>query len=321
MASDAILELDRLETRIRTESGTVHPLRGVSFTLERGRVLALLGESGSGKSITLKSILRVLPQRSTEYSGRVLLEGVDLLTVSEGSMANVRGDHIAMVYQDPVSTLDPVYPVGKQIVETIRRHQGLDAKTAQAHAIELLAKLGIPSPATRLRAYPHEMSGGMCQRVMIAIALACKPSVLLADEPTSALDVTVQAQILDLLRELVRGSDTALIIVTHDVGVAAELADEVAVMYAGQIVERGSATAVLESPQHPYTRALIAANVTDETSGELPVIPGQPPDIRHLPRGCAFAARCAYASARCDDEPPIVRTALDHEVRCVLAAG
>lgn len=300
--------------------GKIRPLRGVSFHAEAGRVLAILGESGSGKSLTLKSIMRVLPRNAARLEGSVNFNGRELLDASERTMREIRGDRIAMIYQDPVAALDPIFTVGSQITETIRRHRKVSRAAAEATAIQLLDELGIPSPAERMGAYPHEMSGGMCQRIMIAIALACSPDLLLADEPTSALDVTVQAQIVNILRAFVNDSGAALVVVTHDVGVAAELADDVAVMYAGQVVEFGPALAVLEHPRHPYTEALIASNVTMETEGRLPAIRGAPPDGRSIPEGCVFRPRCPRAEARCEELPPNVRVLAGHRARCFRAA-
>ncbi|OAI39072.1 hypothetical protein AYO38_08355 [bacterium SCGC AG-212-C10] len=319
-SGDAVLSVRDLNLTLRTSGGPVNPLRGVSFGVEPGRVLAILGESGSGKSLTLKSILRVLPARIAELQGSVTFKGEELLTASEKQMRTVRGDRIAMIYQDPVAALDPIFTVGSQITETIRRHRDVSKAEARALAIKQLGELGIPSPEQRMTAYPHEMSGGMCQRIMIAIALACRPDVLLADEPTSALDVTVQAQIIGILREFVRSSNAAVIVVTHDVGVAAELADDVAVMYAGQVVEMGPVSDVLEHPRHPYTSALISSNVTLDTTGRLPAIAGVPPDPKNMPTGCAFRFRCERADVDCHAAPPVVQISRGHEARCFKAS-
>lgn len=319
-AGEAVLDVRELSLTLRAVGGHVKPLRGVSFAVQPGRVLAILGESGSGKSLTLKSILRVLPGPSAQLQGSVLFRGAELLTASERHMRTVRGNRIAMIYQDPVAALDPIFTVGSQIVETIRQHRNVSRDEARSLAIRQLGELGIPSPEQRMGAYPHEMSGGMCQRIMIAIALACRPDVLLADEPTSALDVTVQAQIVSILRNFVETSGASVVVVTHDVGVAAELADDVAVMYAGQVVEIGPVLEVLEKPQHPYTEALISSNVTLGTEGRLPTIAGSPPDPRNMPTGCAFRFRCERALPECRAAPPVVAVRPGHETRCVLAS-
>jgi oligopeptide/dipeptide ABC transporter ATP-binding protein len=297
--SPPLLSIQNLSVTLRAAHGhSVEVVRNVSFTLERGKVLAILGESGSGKTMTIKGILRLLPPKA-RTEGEVLFSGQNLLDLPEAAMAKLRGDRIAMIFQDPMSSLDPVYTIGTQICEVIQRHRGLNEFDARRQAIEDLGSLGIADPEMRMSDYPHQLSGGMCQRVMIAMALACQPEILLADEPTSALDVTVQAQILNILDGLRTNLGLGLVLVTHDVGVAAALADEVAVMYAGELVESGPVAQVLHNPRHPYTAGLIEANVGSDHTGPLQPIPGQPPELSNLPPGCAFADRCAYAIESC----------------------
>jgi peptide/nickel transport system ATP-binding protein len=295
-----LVEVNDLHVEFSTRDGIVRAVNGISFSLEPGRVLTILGESGSGKSVTLRSLVRLLPKVRTRLTGEVWLKGMNLYELSEHEVQDMRGGLVSMVFQEPMTALDPVYTVGEQIVETLVRHQQMSRAQAQRRSLELLEIVQIPSPARRLKSYPHEMSGGMRQRAMIAIALACNPALLLADEPTTALDVTVQAQILYLLRELRERLGMALIFVTHDLGVAAEIADDVAVMYAGRIVEYGPVRQVLQSPAHPYTQGLMNATVHRGMKGhELIPIPGQPPDLTRLPTGCSFAPRCPKVHERC----------------------
>jgi peptide/nickel transport system ATP-binding protein len=315
-----LLIVKDLSVAFHTRDGVVQAVNGVSFALERGKVLALLGESGSGKSVTMRSLVRLLPKARTQVAGEIMLHGYNLYALSAGEMHNLRGRLIAMVFQEPMTALDPVYTVGAQIVETLVRHQQMPRAQARQRTIELLELVHIPSPERRLTSYPHEMSGGMRQRAMIAIALACNPELLLADEPTTALDVTVQAQILTLLRELQARLGMAMIFVTHDLGVAAEIADEVAAMYAGRIIEYGPVRAVLQHPAHPYTQGLLNATVHRGMKGkQLVPIAGQPPDLTHLPGGCSFAPRCPVGQARCGEAfPEEYRIASDHMARCFL---
>ncbi|GAA4998415.1 ABC transporter ATP-binding protein [Actinopolymorpha pittospori] len=303
VTSDAVLEVRDLSVEFRTERGPLRAVNDVSFRLEQNRVLAVIGESGSGKSAMLRSVLGIQPG-SASITGQVLLQGRDLLTLSSRERAATRGRDVSMVFQDPLTALDPVFTVERQLVETLRRHLGLSRQAARARALELLDLVQIPSPEQRLRAYPFELSGGMRQRVVIAMALACEPSVLLADEPTTALDVTVQARILRLLREVQRRGTMSVVIVTHDLAVAAEIADEVAVMYAGRIVEMGPVNQVLLDPAHPYTRGLVEANVQPGQQARPHSIPGAPPSLSRLPRGCAFAPRCEVATLTCWEERP-----------------
>ena len=277
----------------------------------------MLGESGSGKSVTGFSIMNLIPAPPGEIvGGSVLFEGRDLLALPEAEMQTIRGNDIAMIFQEPLSALNPVYSVGEQIAETIRRHQGGTRRAARARAVEMLATVGIPEPARRARDYPHELSGGMRQRVMIAIALACRPKLLIADEPTTALDVTIQAQILDLIRRLQRETGLAVLFVTHDVGVAAEIADRIVVMYAGQVVEDAPADALLADPKMPYTQGLLKSVPTPGEDGRLPMIPGQVPDPPRPPAGCAFAPRCPHAEADCGTAPVALEDIGGRLVRC-----
>ncbi|MBF9060391.1 ATP-binding cassette domain-containing protein, partial [Rhodobacterales bacterium HKCCSP123] len=274
----------------------VHAVNGVSFTLGQGEVLGILGESGSGKSVTLKTLLRLLPERRTRIGGKVAVEGRDVLALEGRALADHRGGVVSMIFQDPGLALDPVYTIGRQIAETVIRHEGVSRSTAMARALEMLELVRIPSAKRRLSNYPHEMSGGMRQRAMIALALACKPKLLLADEPTTALDATVQIQILLLLRELQREMGMGVIFVTHDIGVAVEVSDKLAVMYAGSFVETGSVAEIIRDARHPYSQGLLAANLVGAEPGALlKAIPGAPPALHAPPVGCAFAPRCELA--------------------------
>ncbi len=300
---------------------TVHAVNGVSLTLEPGKVLGILGESGSGKSVTLKTLLRLLPESRTEIGGKVTVAGKDVLALGPQELSDYRGGITSMIFQDPALALDPVYTVGEQIAEAIMRHEKIGAKQAMARALELLELVRIPSPERRLKAYPHEMSGGMRQRAMIALALAARPKLLLADEPTTALDATVQIQILLLLRQLQRDLGMGVIFVTHDIGVAVEVSDRLAVMYAGQIVETGTVRELLRDPRHPYTRGLLAANLHGAKKGErLEAIPGAPPPLNEAPSSCSFAPRCKQAEDTCRLAlPPVVALGEGRLVRCVQA--
>jgi len=296
----------------------VHAVNGVDFRLARGETLCILGESGSGKSVTLRALIRLLPPRHTRVSGTVRVEGEDVMAMSERALSDLRGARVSMIFQEPVLAFDPVYTVGEQIIETILRHEPIGRDEARRRALELMDRVRIPSPERRLRAYPHELSGGMRQRAMIALALSCRPSVLLADEPTTALDASVQVQILLLLRELQRELGMSIVFVTHDVGVAVEIADRVAVMYAGRFVETGPVRTVIKEPLHPYTRGLLASTVHGAMRGRrLDAIPGSPPDLSALPPGCSFAPRCAHCMEVCLERyPGITRPAPEHDVRC-----
>jgi peptide/nickel transport system ATP-binding protein len=316
-----LLSVSGLTVSFTTPRGTANVVNGVDFSLRRGEVLCLLGESGSGKSVTLRALMRLLPERRSRIAGQVLLAGEDLYRSAERHVEDLRGKTISMIFQEPMLALDPVYTIGDQIAETIVRHEGTSFAEAEGRALALLEKVQIPSAKRRLKAYPHEMSGGMRQRAMIALALSCNPALLLADEPTTALDATVQLQILLLLRELRAELNMAMIMVTHDIGVAAETADRVAVMYAGRFVELGSANQVLTSPQHPYAVGLLSSTVhADMKNRRLETIPGAPPDLTALPAGCAYAPRCSRAISGCSDTlPPEVWLEPARMVRCVHA--
>jgi peptide/nickel transport system ATP-binding protein len=318
--NEPLVRVEDLRVRFVSRDATVEAVNGVSFTLDRGEVLCILGESGSGKSVTMRALMRLLPPRATRFGGRVVIDGDDIFAMSRSDLALLRGDKVAMIFQEPMVAFDPVFTIGHQIQETIITHEGVSRSAARARALELLELVQIPSAARRLKNYPHEMSGGMRQRAMIALALSCRPSLLLADEPTTALDATVQMQILLLLRNLQREFGMAVLFVTHDVGVASEIADRIAVMYAGRFVETGPVASVIREPVHPYTRNLLASTVHGAMRGRrLEAIPGSPPDLTALPGGCSFAPRCPYAEDRCLLQVP-GETWLSgsHMARCVL---
>ena len=315
-----LVEVANLNIRFTGER-KVHAVNDLSFALGEGEVLGLLGESGSGKSVTLRALMRLLPKKRTQISGRIKVLGRDVLALDDDELSAFRGHDVSMIFQEPGLALDPVYTIGHQIAETVMRHEGKSHADARARALEMLEVVRIPSAKRRLEAYPHEMSGGMRQRAMIALALACRPKILLADEPTTALDATVQIQILLLLRELQREFGMSVIFVTHDIGVAIEICDRVAVMYAGEIVEQGSLRQIVRSPVHPYARGLLASTVHGAKRGErLETIPGTPPSLDKVPVNCSFAPRCGFAEARCSEAPPPnVRIGPDRVVRCILA--
>ncbi|GGA41121.1 ABC transporter ATP-binding protein [Paenibacillus physcomitrellae] len=313
-----LLEIDNLITEFSIRKQWIAAVRGVSLELKKGSTLVVLGESGSGKSVMLRSVLGLKPS-GARLSGSIKLAGDEMLSKSAKEMERIRGGRIAMIFQDALSALDPLYRVGDQIIETIRSHERVNFSEAQRRTIELLRRVGIPSPEERMRAFPHEMSGGMRQRAVIAMALACNPDLLLADEPTTALDVTIQAQILRLFKEIQKDFGMSIVLVTHDIGVAAEMADDIAVMYAGKIVEHGSAGQVLSRPQHPYTQGLIGATPRKGQTGRLPTIPGYPPLITEMPHGCSFASRCPKAGPGCREQTPLfVRYDEDHGAACLL---
>jgi peptide/nickel transport system ATP-binding protein len=315
-----LVEIDNLNIRFTGER-TVHAVNDLSLSLGEGEVLGLLGESGSGKSVTLRALMRLLPKKRTHISGRVNVLGRDVLAMSEEELSDFRGQTVSMIFQEPALALDPVYTIGRQIAETVMRHEGKSEREGRARALEMLEVVRIPSAKRRLDSYPHEMSGGMRQRAMIALALSCKPKILLADEPTTALDATVQIQILLLLRELQREFGMSVIFVTHDIGVAIEICDRVAVMYAGQIVEQGTLRQIVRSPIHPYAKGLLASTVHGAQRGaRLETIPGTPPSLDKAPHGCSFAPRCSFAQLRCSERlPPNVTVGDGRAARCVLA--
>jgi oligopeptide/dipeptide ABC transporter ATP-binding protein len=311
--SEPLLSVRDLRTQFFTREGVVHAVDGVSFDVRKGRTLGIVGESGSGKTVTALSIIRLLPTPPARIvGGEVLFGGRDLTTLPESELEDVRGRHIAMIFQDPMTSLNPTLTIGMQVTETIRRHSKLSKRVARLRAIELLEEVGLPRAASRLDDYPHRLSGGMRQRVMIAIAISCDPALLIADEPTTALDVTVQAQVLDLLAEMRDAHDMAMIVITHDMGVVADTADEVLVMYAGQVVEQAPVLELFDRPEHPYTEALLGALPQIEDPGvrhrRLTAIPGRPPDLLDPPETCRFAARCKYAGGdACTQRMPELR--------------
>jgi oligopeptide transport system ATP-binding protein len=315
-----LLSVKNLSTEFRTERGTVKAVDGVSFELQAGETLAIVGESGSGKSVTAMSILRLIPTPPGRIaSGEVTFDGRDLLKLDDRAIRDIRGNRIAMIFQEPMSSLNPSLTVGLQIAEPINLHRKTPWAAAMDKVVELLGKVRIPDGRSRLGSYPHHYSGGMRQRAMIAMALACQPQLIIADEPTTALDVTVQAQILALLKELTREANSAMILITHDLGVVARYADRVAVMYGGRIVETASARNLYKDPRHPYTIGLMASVPRLDGDTERPLVPieGQPPDLASLPAGCSFAARCRRATDRCRNErPPLVESAPNHFSAC-----
>jgi len=316
----ALLEVDDLATSFSTEDGVVRAVNGLSFSVEAGTTLGIVGESGSGKSVTALSIMRLIPQPPGKIErGRVLLRGEDLLAKDEAAMRRIRGKEIAMIFQDPMTSLNPVLTIGEQIAEATRLHLGLSHKDAMDKAVEMLALVRIPVPAKRIHDYPHQFSGGMRQRVMIAMALSCDPAVLIADEPTTALDVTIQAQILELMMEMQQRLGSAIILITHDLGVVAETCQNVLVMYAGDMVEYGTADDIFSRPRMPYTMGLLESLPRlDERGKRLVPIEGQPPNLLRMPPGCAFAPRCRYRMPLCDDPVPLYDFGAGHVARCVL---
>ncbi|TCP42253.1 ABC transporter ATP-binding protein [Rhodovulum marinum] len=315
-----LLDISDLTIRF-TGKRTVHAINNVSLSMEQGETLALLGESGSGKSVTLKALLGLLPPKRTQIEGRIHVNGTDIRALRGRALQRYRGGEVSMVFQEPALALDPVYTVGHQIAETVMRHKGLSKDDAMAVALDMLDRVRIPSANRRLHNYPHELSGGMRQRVMIALALACRPRLLLADEPTTALDATVQIQILLLLRELQREFGMGVIFVTHDIGVAVEISERIAVMYAGQIVEEGTTHQIIRDARHPYTQGLLAANLHDVDRGaRLNAIPGAPPALEVAPMACPFAPRCPKAMDACREGlPPFLSLADRRRVACLRA--
>jgi peptide/nickel transport system ATP-binding protein len=321
--SEQLLAIEDLEVSFATEDGLLRAVSGVSFTVSRGETVAIVGESGSGKSVTVMTLMGLTRSPNARFGGTARLHGVDLISASEDKLEAIRGKEIAMIFQDPISALSPVYRVGAQIAEQIRAHEKISKADALERAIELMGRVGIPNARGRARSYPHEFSGGMRQRVMIAMALSLSPSVLIADEPTTALDVTIQAQILDEIRQLTAESDTGVIFVTHDLGVVADIADRVLVMYAGRLVEQGTVDDIFYDPQHPYTWGLLGSitRVDRDPPRRLPAIPGTPPSLVRPPSGCPFQTRCPHAFDRCREELPPLAPRLEdtgHLDRCWL---
>ena len=325
VGGEVVLSIEDLQTYFFTDIGVLPSVDGVSYKIRRGQTLGVVGESGSGKSVTAMSILQLIPQPPGKIvGGRIMFEGRDLVKMSEAQMRKIRGNDISVIFQEPMTSLNPVYTVGDQIVETILLHQDLDYPEARELALDMLRKVGIPAPEARIDEYPHQMSGGMKQRVMIAMALACRPKLLIADEPTTALDVTIQAQILDLLRALQEEEGMAILFITHDLGVVAETCDHVAVMYAGRIVEYGDVFQLFEAPSHPYTIGLLNSLPQVETAnqqeeGRLYVIPGMVPRPQDFPTGCRFRTRCEFATPKCAELPATREVDPGHEVACWYA--
>jgi oligopeptide/dipeptide ABC transporter ATP-binding protein len=321
--AEQLLEVKGLKVRFTTEDGVVRAVDDVSFELERGKVLGVVGESGSGKSVTAMTVLGLTRDKNTAFEGEVLYRGENLLALPESRLREVRGNEIAMIFQDPMTSLNPVYTVGDQIVEAIVTHEQASKKEAKRRAVELLRQVGIPNPQQRVDDYPHQFSGGMRQRAMIAMALSCNPDVLIADEPTTALDVTIQAQILELLDRLRADFDSAVILITHDLGVVAEVADEIVVMYAGRIVERAGKRQLFYNPQHPYTWGLLGSipRLDRPKPKKLASIEGMPPSLINLPQGCKFRPRCPHAFDKCIEEPELANHVEErgHLDRCWLS--
>ncbi len=303
---DLLVRARQLTVKFARGQGYVHAVNGVDFDLRQREVLCILGESGSGKSVTLRALMRLNPPSKTIMSGTLSVGGHDVVAASEHRMSALRGPFVSMIFQDPMTSLDPVFTIGQQITETIKRHERIGGSAARMRALNLLELVQIPSPKRRLDAYPHELSGGLRQRAMIAIALSCRPKLLLADEPTTALDASVQIQILFLLREIQQEMGMGMIFVTHDLGVAGEIADRIAVMYAGRFIEEGPVESLMQAPLHPYARGVLGATVHEGSRGSrLVTIPGAPPDLRHLPDACAFAPRCGEVEPVCLERLPV----------------
>ncbi|HYK74014.1 MAG TPA: ABC transporter ATP-binding protein [Pseudoneobacillus sp.] len=317
------LEVEKLQTAFKTDKGEVTSVEEVSFSLKPGETIGIVGESGCGKSVTSLSIMRLLGRQGYIKQGAVKLNGKDLTQFTEEEMRHIRGNEIAMIFQEPMTSLNPVFTIGNQMIEGLRLHLKMNKQEAKQYAIEMLGKVGIPRPEAIIDEYPHALSGGMRQRVMIAMALSCNPKLLIADEPTTALDVTIQAQILNLMKGLRETSETAIMLITHDLGVIAEMADKVLVMYAGQVVEEADVFTLFDHPKHPYTKGLIESipHLEYESHNRLYSIPGTVPTLQHMPDGCRFHTRCPYATDKCLSEKPELRSvdvASDHKVRCWL---
>ena len=320
--SETVLQVRDLVTAFSTDRGTVRPVNGISFDVKKGRTLAIVGESGSGKSVTSLSVMQLIPENGRVEQGEILFRGEDLAGANKRKMQELRGNRMAMIFQEPMTALNPVYTVGEQIAEVLRLHQNQSRREAAQNAIGMLERVHIPDPAARAACYPHELSGGMRQRVMIAMSLACNPQLLIADEPTTALDVTIQAQVLRLMRNLQEELGTAIIFITHDLGVVAEVADDVAVMYCGNIVEQGTVFEVFENPKHPYTQGLMNSlpKMSDEKSRPLEAIKGMVPSLFDLPQGCRFTTRCEHVMDACDTMPGLLKIGETHAAACHLVS-
>jgi oligopeptide transport system ATP-binding protein len=318
---EKVIDVKNLKTSFYTHLGEVQAVRGVSFDVKKGEVLGIVGESGSGKSVTSMSLIKLISYPGEIKNGEIIFKGEDLVKKKDKEMLSIRGDKISMIFQDPMTSLNPVYTIGDQIMEAITRHQGLGKKAAREKAIEMLRLVGIPSPEDRIDNYPHEFSGGMRQRAMIGIALSCEPDLLIADEPTTALDVTIQAQIMELLKDLKDKIDTSIILITHDLGVVADTCDKIMVMYGGLAMEHGSAQEIFYEPKHPYTMGLLKSipRMDLNETGRLVPIPGTPPDLISPPEGCPFSARCPYSMKICKIEmPEYTKFSESHEAACWL---
>jgi len=324
---ESLLIIRGLKTHFKTDEGTIQAVDGIEFFIDKGETLGLVGESGCGKSVTALSILRLIPQPPGEIvEGEITWEGKNLLELKNHQMRGLRGKDISMILQDPMTNLNPVFPIGEQIAEAIRLHGNAKRREARTRAVDMLNMVGIPSPRQRVKEYPHQLSGGMRQRVMIAMALSCNPRLLIADEPTTALDVTIQAQILELMAKLKKDLGMAILLITHDLGIVAETAQRVIVMYAGKIVEEAEVHDLFGRPEHPYTRGLLHSiprfDRAEKEERKLAAIPGVVPNMLHLPKGCRFSPRCKHAMDICkEEEPPIFKTEPDHKVRCWLVEG
>ncbi|AAK81564.1 oligopeptide transport system ATP-binding protein [Clostridium acetobutylicum] len=318
---EKLLEIKNLNTSFFTHLGEVKSVRGISFELNKGEALGIVGESGSGKSVTMMSVMGLLQENGKIIDGEIIFNGVDLVKASEKEMEKIRGNKMGMIFQDPMTSLNPVLTVGEQLTEGIKKHLKMSSAEANKHAVEMLKLVGIPSPEKRMKQYPHEFSGGMRQRVMIAMAIACRPELLIADEPTTALDVTIQAQILELMKNLKDKMNTSIILITHDLGVVANLCTKINVMYGGTIIEKGNAREIFYNPKHPYTWGLLKSipDPTKDSKEKLVPIDGYPPDLLNPPKGCPFAARCPYTMEICmEKSAPAFKIGEDHEAACWL---
>jgi oligopeptide/dipeptide ABC transporter ATP-binding protein len=313
-----VVSIQALKTQFFTQDGTVYAVDDLSFDVHAGQIMGLVGESGCGKSTVAMSIMRLLPRQGQIVDGEIIINGRDVVPLSDKNMNNIRGNEIAMIFQDALSTLNPTMKIGKQLTQPLRIHKGMSSREAREYAAELLDRVGIPDAKTRLENYPHELSGGMRQRVMIAMALSCDPQLLIADEPTTALDVTIQRQIMNLILSLRDHTNAGIILITHDVGVVAEVCDRVVVMYAGKEVESGPTKEIFLNSQHPYTLGLLGSSLDLHSDRNIPLtaIPGLPPSLNHLPPGCRFAPRCRYATQQCEQMPPLEAVSDEHNVAC-----